>query len=257
MITNNVVLPRLLPGLFTLRPTVSSAGYTMPRERFFVYGIGFSALLHAAILLGVNPPKPPVAVSIRLDEPVPRVWRELSLAEETPPPAPTPSHANPTKADDPGAEASGLTRASIPDHIFDIEPGAIVMTGVFDRGVEPDAKRLSWTVPPANPAVNRNGVPLIDEKDLDNKPVPTTRVAPNYPGEAKRLGLSGTVVLRFIVDHRGNVADVEVVSAEHTEFVRAAAEAMLRWRFTPGRKNGRPVGTRMEMPMKFALETSS
>ncbi len=90
--------------------------------------------------------------------------------------------------------------------------------------------------------------------DLDKVPAATSRAAPRYPFEMKRLLISGTVVLRFIVDSRGNVSDVEVIRADRDEFGKAAAEAMLRWKFSPGMKNGRRVNTRMEMPMTFSLE---
>lgn len=255
MNTTLAFLPRLLPGVFGRPPTATSAGYRMPHERFFFYGIAFSATLHAAVLFGFNtPPHGNGTTSTPLPDPVPPgSWTELDLEKLTPPEAKEEAEK---KTDIAELEPAGEERATIVEPILD--PSDRFITVPIDKvppAVRPDVNRKNWTVPtgPA-PGAKAPKDPPWNPKDLDEVPTATSRAAPHYPFEMKRLGLGGTVVLRFIVDARGNVSDVEVISTEHAEFGKAAAEAMLRWKFKPGMKNRRRVNTRMEMPMTFSLE---
>ena len=97
---------------------------------------------------------------------------------------------------------------------------------------------------------------LFNLADLDRAPTPTLRVPPTYPFEMRRAGVSGEAVVGFIVDASGRVRDAYAVSASRREFADEAVRAVLKWQFTPGRKNGLPVGTRMQVPLVFNLETN-
>ena len=255
MITKLAFLPRLLPGLFRLPPPPSAAGYRMPRKRYFFYGISVSAVLHAAVLCEFSPPTTgggtPVVVEPR---PIPPELFTLIFEEPEPPKAEVESKKDASTAD---VSDTGEAHATLTEMFRDPSEHAITVS--VDRiapPVMPDSKRTSWDVPrtPSRPNSRIARGDTWDPDDLDKKPVITSRAAPRYPFEAKRNGLSGTVVLRFIVDNRGNVADVEVVSSTHVDFSKAAVEAMLRWKFRPGMKNNRRVNTRMEMPMSFSLD---
>jgi TonB family protein len=57
-----------------------------------------------------------------------------------------------------------------------------------------------------------------------------TRVAPVYPELAKRMGLSGRVLIRAVVLPNGTVSEVHI-EAGHPLLRSAAGEAVLRWRF--------------------------
>ncbi len=97
---------------------------------------------------------------------------------------------------------------------------------------------------------------LFNLADLDRPPTPTLRVPPSYPFDMRRAGVSGEVVVGFIVDASGRVRDAYAVSASRREFADEAVRAVLKWQFTPGRKNGLPVNTRMQVPLVFNLETN-
>ena len=262
MITKVALLPRVLPGLFSLPPVATSAGYRMPHERYFVYGAAFSALLHVAVLYGFRtPPPPPPLAGPNSGDDVARLWDRPMEVELPPPPPPEVAPESKTsKAADPAETEDNAPRATIPEPLSPLIPGLVPITGDLNPdGVAPIKGSLRWEVPKTSASAtpkDLRGV-LVPLDELDDKPVATTRAAPRYPSDAKRLGLSGTVVLRFVVDHRGNVSDVEVMNADHEEFVRAASEAMGRWKFKPGRKNGRAMSTRMEMPMSFTLSNGS
>lgn len=87
---------------------------------------------------------------------------------------------------------------------------------------------------------------------FDEPPVPVYRPDPAYPGWARENGISGTVVLRALVDREGTVRRVSVVRGV-TGLTEAAQEALLRWTFRPARANGQPVMVWVEIPVSFRL----
>lgn len=60
-----------------------------------------------------------------------------------------------------------------------------------------------------------------------------TRIAPVYPEIAKRMKITGSVVLQAVVDAQGKVKDVKEISGNHTLAI-AAEEAVRQWKFAPG-----------------------
>ena len=258
MTTKIALLPRLLPGLFGRAATVSSAGYRMPHQRLFFYGIGLSAAVHAAVLMGFNTPlHRDGGTMVRLDDSVPPRVDPFRVDLEKIVPPPPKAEAAKTAENTENAD-SGRTRATIAERFSEPSDHAIVIN--IDRyvpAVRPRTTGGDWVVPKDSGAGLRATGGPIPIEDLDEVPVVTTRVSPRYPAEAKRLGLGGTAVLRFVVDARGNVAEVEVVRADYAEFGKAATEALLKWKFKPGLKNRRKVDTLMEIPMSFALEKSA
>lgn len=60
-----------------------------------------------------------------------------------------------------------------------------------------------------------------------------TKVPPIYPELARRMHVSGTVVVHLTVQPDGSVSDAKVESG-HALLSPAATEAVRRWRFEPG-----------------------
>ena len=85
--------------------------------------------------------------------------------------------------------------------------------------------------------------------ELDEIPRVISRVSPIYPEKMRRARLEGRVVLYFIVDENGVVKNARVESATNP-----ALDALRKWRFKPGIKDGRKVKTRMRQPMTFSLQ---
>lgn len=76
-----------------------------------------------------------------------------------------------------------------------------------------------------------------------------------YPNSARRLGIFGTVYVRFIVRPDGQVTDVEVIRGVSKDCDAEAARvisSMPKW--TPARQNGMNVPVRIVVPIKFALQ---
>jgi protein TonB len=82
-------------------------------------------------------------------------------------------------------------------------------------------------------------------------PVPVRMVPPEYPYELKRNGITGVVTLVFEVDEKGNVVDPKVQKSTNPGFEQPALEAIVKWKFKPGQKDGVPVKMKIGVPLQF------
>jgi len=78
---------------------------------------------------------------------------------------------------------------------------------------------------------------------------------PPYPVPAIREGLTGTVMLRVLVDVDGKPIDVQVERSSGHRLLDAAArkQVLARWRFKPALENGRAVQAIGLIPIDFNL----
>ncbi len=97
------------------------------------------------------------------------------------------------------------------------------------------------------------GMKVFDISMLDQTPVPRFQARPQYPFEMRRAGISGEVVVDFIVDTNGDVQNAYALRSSQREFEAAAVQAVSKWKFKPGRKGGRDVPTHMQVPIVFTL----
>jgi TonB family protein len=65
---------------------------------------------------------------------------------------------------------------------------------------------------------------------------------------------SGEAQVEFVVKPDGTPANVHCVSSSHPLFAIAAEHCIKKWRFAPGRKEGRAVAMRMIQPFSFNLK---
>lgn len=121
----------------------------------------------------------------------------------------------------------------------------------------PDMERPTGmiSIPKARPSGNigQGMKDLFNIADLDQAPTPRFRAKPAYPFEMRRAGIEGEVVVGFIVDIEGKVIQAYSVRSTQREFEQAAIQAVSRWTFRPGKKGGRPVNTRMQVPIVFSI----
>jgi len=97
------------------------------------------------------------------------------------------------------------------------------------------------------------GMKVFDISMLDQTPVARFQARPQYPFEMRRAGISGEVVVDFIVDTAGDVQNAYALRSSQREFEAAAVQAVSKWKFKPGRKGGRDVPTHMQVPIVFTL----
>jgi len=76
---------------------------------------------------------------------------------------------------------------------------------------------------------------------------------PEYSDEARRAKYQGNVVLSVIVDPTGHVRDVRVARSLGMGLDEKAIEAVQKWKFAPGMKDGHPVSVQVSVEVNFRL----
>jgi len=90
--------------------------------------------------------------------------------------------------------------------------------------------------------------------EVDQPPRTLRAPLPKYPFEAKQKGITGKVILRFVVDTNGNAREPQIVSAvPEGVFETAALEAVVNYKFRPAMKGGKAVDCVVRLPISFDL----
>jgi TonB family protein len=134
--------------------------------------------------------------------------------------------------------------------VADIPVGSLV---IYENG-----KEVLRQLPPAR--ANRQGssgtvtpASAIDSLPIENRSSGFLyRVEPEYPPQALRDGIQGSVVLDLYIDKDGSVQLARVVSGP-TLLADAAAAAVKQWRFQPHFVDGRQVSMQTRVTVRFSL----
>lgn len=126
----------------------------------------------------------------------------------------------------------------------------------------PDLVNIGGPRRGGNPIAGQGGpaelavVGIVSENVVDQVPrMIGSTAAPRYPAALRESGVSGRVVVRFVVDTlgRAELGDVVIVEATHALFADAVKNALERYRFSPGAVEGRKVRTMVQLPFTFSL----
>ena len=79
------------------------------------------------------------------------------------------------------------------------------------------------------------------------------QVKPEYPPLAKMARIQGVVRLEAVIRTGGTIRNLRVL-AGHPLLVKAAIDAVARWRYQPTLLNGDPVEVITEIDVNFTLE---
>ena len=79
------------------------------------------------------------------------------------------------------------------------------------------------------------------------------QVKPEYAPLAKMARIQGVVRLEAVIGTGGTIQNLKVL-AGHPLLVKAAIEAVARWRYQPTLLNGDPVEVITEIDVNFTLE---
>ena len=75
-----------------------------------------------------------------------------------------------------------------------------------------------------------------------------------YPEAARKTGVQGRVLVRFVVNKQGSVEDAVVVKSVGDELDEEALRVVQEIKFTPGMEGGNRVAVRMTLPISFKLK---
>lgn len=84
-------------------------------------------------------------------------------------------------------------------------------------------------------------------------PVLLYKVEPEYSEEARKAKYQGVVVLKVVVDPTGRVVNPQIVRSLGLGLDEKAIEAVRKWKFRPGYKDGKPVSVIAEIEVSFRL----
>lgn len=84
-------------------------------------------------------------------------------------------------------------------------------------------------------------------------PVATNKVDPAYPAEVMRDKVEGNVVLYAIIRSNGTVDSIRVLEAVDDRLGETAMQALARWHFRPGTKQGHPVDVEAVVQIPFRV----
>ena len=135
--------------------------------------------------------------------------------------------------------------------VRDLPPGKVVTVEYVRNGQSATAAVTLGVRPTAVAGSPADGAFAL--ADLDQVPVPLVQAPPDYPSELRRSGISGEVLVEFVIAADGTVRDAVVRKSTSSEFEAPAIAAVNQWRFRPGLKGGREVAVREQVPISFTL----
>ena len=86
-----------------------------------------------------------------------------------------------------------------------------------------------------------------------SSPQVLSKIDPEYSEEARKAKFSGTVLLQLIVDVDGKAKNIRVTKGVGLGLDEKAVEAVQKWRFIPGKKNGTAVPVYATVEVNFRL----
>ena len=207
-----------------------------------------STLVHGALIATVATTGTREIVD-RFSEPVDRIIYT----------APAPAAAAPAAAPQP----AGAANRAAPPAPLPIDLKNIPLPGVGSIGdVTPTAAAPSdWgggiSLLPGAPTGGTAPGGVFDVRTVDRAVLPSaTNRPPEYPPVLRSAGVTGDVLVRFVVDTSGRVepSSVEIAHASHDLFADAVRRWLPRTRYVPAEVAGRRVRQLVEQRVDFALQ---
>jgi TonB family protein len=84
-------------------------------------------------------------------------------------------------------------------------------------------------------------------------PTVLSRVEPEYSEEARKARYEGTVLLEAVVRKDGHIDTIRLLRSLGFGLDQNAIDALKKWRFHPGTKNGKPVDVILNIAVSFNL----
>lgn len=222
-----------------------------PRSRkATLIAVTVSAGLHVGLLFGFGPAKEKVAPPE--EKPLIELTLTMPDLKELEEPEPEPSE------DTGPLESLGVWVPMQPDFPQIPQLGDFVQQIDFAPFIDRsnlDQQKM-WSIPPE---IRRGGKigegmgNIFNLKDLDRAPEPIFQPSPVYPNSMKTAAITATVMVEFIVDTRGQVANATAIDSTHYGFEEAAVAGVQKWKFRAGMRWGRKVNTRMQVPIVFKI----
>lgn len=138
---------------------------------------------------------------------------------------------------------------TVDDPVFsfgEIDPGASFDLSLFVHPVE--------IFDDTNEYITVRDMPLFNGGNPDKEFTRYIKQHLRYPERAQINGVSGTVILTFVINKQGLIENLDVFNPAHPDLDREAMSVVGKsppW--TPGKQNGKPVRVRYYFPVTFKL----
>ena len=216
-------------------------------NRDLIIGIVVSLVLHSGIIVFSHKASPPKHIAKPKDDIVEIVMPPLEEDKD--------DEVKDLNDEPPDTQMAAPTLVDIPT-VVPVNAFTQPLTPPPPPGMTPSKGAI--TIPITRPGAGfGHGIKdLFNINDLDQKPIARVQPGPTYPYEMSRAGISGQVVVEFIINANGDVVETQVKSSSHREFEVPAMQAVQKWKFKPGKKGGKAVSTRVSQLIEFNLEDS-
>jgi TonB family protein len=138
-----------------------------------------------------------------------------------------------------------------------IDKDAVIRNYMTGYGKETDAQLRAAIVAAGKPAAQQAATGGIGKAYKIGggvtAPSVSYKVDPDYTERARKDRISGSVVLSLVVSPEGVPGDLSVLRSLDPDLDQKAIEAVSRWRFKPGLKNGQPVPVEAHVEVNFRL----
>ncbi len=223
---------------------------TLDRSRWVVVGAVFLSVgLHVIALLGFNHRPPPKRAAVVDDGPlIQMVMPDLKEDEEEPIESLDDGETN---------DAPAIAVPMLADIPTIVPVSAFVQPLDFTPAINVDPNAVRMSAIPVNIARGSGQAEklgkIFDVSQLDRQPQALFQPAPQFPAELRSTYVEADVTLEFIINTKGEVLMPRAISSPARRFEEAAITGVLKWKFKPGQRGGRPVNTRTQITIRFRV----
>ena len=131
----------------------------------------------------------------------------------------------------------------------------VTLGALFACSPEPRDQSIPSTQSPTTAATTNDGASLGAEPADTPPMVRPGQLAVNYPEAERNAGVTGTVIVRMLVEADGTTTDATIQQSieGHPAFDDEVLRVVKQARFTPATKSGQPVAAWVQIPIKFSL----
>jgi TonB family protein len=126
-------------------------------------------------------------------------------------------------------------------------------TGSAGIGSGQLASHASGTDPGSGPKQSASAGAVFSLNQVSVAPLLLYKVDPDYSEQARLARYNGTVLLRLVIDEKGDPRDIRVLRSLGLGLDEKAIEAVRHWRFRPGLKDGKAVAVDANIEVSFRL----
>jgi len=177
-------------------------------------------------------------------------------------------------------EPAGTWKGATPTYCTDVDNRLIAMTGQFFTIWRSDFRKYRDHEAPMDVKLSYEGRPALAMRVIELDALPEESVAtdkikdgskrslvpgkviagsivkkknPDYPKEARKKHIGGSVVIAALISKQGTIAYLDVIASPNVLFSQSARDAVKTWTYKPYLLNGEPVEVDTTITVNYNL----